>query len=251
MKKILLIPIFLFCFASISFGQACAGSLGDPVVKQTFPTAGALPAGATTYINNGGQCPNDGFYSVVPSTTGCFGAWHTVTDHTTGGGTNIMIINAAYTAGEFYSQTVSGLCPGVSYEFSSYIINLLRSTGCTSNPNRFPNVTFRIETTAGVLIKSFNTGNVPTVAGTATLTAANWTRYATFFTSTASTVVLKLINNAPGGCGNDLAIDDIEFRACGPTLSATVSGGSTKCVGTPSPLSSSISAGYTTPQYQW
>ncbi len=253
MKKIvLLIPIFLFWFTSTSFSQSCAGSLGDPVVKQNFPSTGALPAGSTNYTYVANQCPSDGYYSVLSSTTGCFGnSWHTVTDHTTGGGTNFMIVNAAYTAGEFYNQTVSGLCPGVSYEFSSYIINLLRSTACTSNPNRFPNVTFRIETTAGALIQSFSTGNVPIVAGTASITASQWTRYATFFTSTASTVVLKLINNAPGGCGNDLAIDDIEFRPCGPTLSASISGGTTKCVGTPSPLSSSISAGYTTPQYQW
>jgi large repetitive protein len=251
-KTFLLIPIFLFCFASIGFGQSCAGSLGDAVVKQNFPSVGTLPAGSTNYTYVANQCPGDGYYSVMSSTTGCFGnSWHTVTDHTTGGGTNIMIVNAAYTAGEFYSQTVSGLCPGVSYEFSSYIINLLRSTACTSNPNRFPNVTFRIETTAGALIRTFSTGNVPTVAGTANISASQWSRYATFFTSTASTVVLKLINNAPGGCGNDLALDDIEFRPCGPTLSASISGGSTRCVGTPSPLSSAISAGYTTPQFQW
>jgi large repetitive protein len=253
MKKIFLLFLsFLFCATVITFGQSCSGSLGDPVVKQNFPTAGVLPAGSTnyTYINN--QCPSDGSYTVRASTTGCFGnSWHTVSDHTTGGGTNIMIINAAYTAGEFYNQTVSGLCPGVSYEFSSYIINLLRSTACTSNPNRFPNVTFRIETTAGALIKSFSTGSLPTVAGTASITASQWTRYATFFTSTTSTVVLKLINNAPGGCGNDLALDDIEFRPCGPMLSASISGGTTKCVGTTSPLSSSISGGYTNPQYQW
>jgi large repetitive protein len=251
-KNFLLLFCVLTCFSYNSFGQACTGSLGDPVVKQNFPTAGALPTGSTTYTHVANQCPSDGSYSVRASTTGCFSnSWHTISDHTTGGGTNVMVINASYTAGEFYSQTVSGLCPGVGYEFSSYIVNLLRSTACTSNPNRFPNITFRMETTAGVLIKTFNTGNVPTIAGTATITAAQWSRYATFFTSTTSTVVLKLINNAPGGCGNDLALDDIEFRPCGPTLSASIAGSTTKCIGTSSTLSSTISSGYTTPQYQW
>ncbi len=239
--------------------QQCAGSLGDPVTKINFGAGAtnpgsALATGITNYGFVSSACPSDGSYTVRNATTGCFGnSWHTLTeDHTPGDADGqMMIVNAANTAGEFYRQTISGLCPGTGYELSAFVVNLLRSTACTTNPNRFPKLTFQIESTSGTVLGTFNTPAVPTIAGTATVTPASWSRFGLFFTSNASTVVLKIINNAPGGCGNDLALDDIEFRPCGPTLLSTIAGTTTVCSGTPITISSTIAAGYTTPTYQW
>ncbi|MBO0931297.1 SprB repeat-containing protein [Fibrella aquatilis] len=249
------------------FAQACNGTLGDPILNQTFGN-GSNPGPAIssltnyTYVNNG--CPGDGYYTLrnstyttpASSTAGCFSnSWHALTsDHTGDGNGYMMVINASYTAGQFYNQTITGLCGGTTYEFSAWIINLLKSTACTSNASRFPNLTFRIETTTGNLIQSVSTGNVPTT-GVGNSTPV-WSRYATFFTTPAGTssVVLKLINNAPGGCGNDLALDDIQFRPCGPSLTASGNAGASHspiCLGQSANLTSTITAGYTSPSYQW
>lgn len=45
-----------------------------------------------------------------------------------------------------------------------------------------------------------------------------------FFTTptNVSGVVLKIFNNASGGCGKDLALDDITVRPCGPKLTPAI-----------------------------
>ncbi|MFN3852669.1 MAG: hypothetical protein ACK4NY_24790, partial [Spirosomataceae bacterium] len=241
--------------------QSCSGSLGDPVVNVTFGSGTnpgpILPSGQTNYTFSSSGCIQDGFYGIrttaVANTTdnsSCYaGGWLLSTrDHT--GDTNgyMMVVNASFSPGEFFKTTISGLCGGTTYEFSSWIMNILRSGACSSNAQRFPNVTFRIETTSGTVLKTFSTGNIPENS------TPVWNRYATFFTTPTgvSTVVLRLTNNAPGGCGNDLALDDIQFRACGPTLTATMNPASGKiCVGQSVSLAANISAGYNNPVFQW
>jgi large repetitive protein len=248
----LAITVTFLLFNQSIYAQSCAGSLGDAIVNQDFGTGtnpgAALGATATNYTYTTG-CPNDGSYAMRSSIISCNAGWHNVPQDHTPGDVNgyMMLINASYTAGQFYNQTVTGLCGNSTYEFSSWIMNILLNTACTTNANRFPNITFRIETTAGALIQSFTTGNV---AGATTPT---WVRQATFFTTPAgvSTVVLKLINNAPGGCGNDLVLDDIQFRPCGPTVSASAAPSTTICQGGSVNLTGSISAGYNLPVYQW
>ena len=234
MKKVILSLFVVYCFTlnlSSSYAQSCSGSLGNPIVDVNFGTGtnpgAALATGSTNYTYSNSDCPNDGSYTIRNSTgspgNGCFGnSWFYLAEDHTPGDVNgyMMVINAANAPGEFFKQTVTGLCTGTTYELSSWVINLLTTGACTSNPNRFPNITFQVETTTGTVIKTYNTGNI--VAGS----TAAWVRQATFFTMPAgqNSVVLKLINNAPGGCGNDLAIDDIQFRACGPVLTASISG---------------------------
>ncbi|RYZ21478.1 MAG: gliding motility-associated C-terminal domain-containing protein, partial [Chitinophagaceae bacterium] len=80
-----------------------------------------------------------------------------------------------------------------------------------------------------------------------------------FFTTTASVadVVVRMTNNAPGGCGNDLLLDDITFRPCGPLLTPGFTGSpgtqKTVCAGTAASfdLTVGVSAGYVTPRFQW
>src|SRR5690606_474812 len=73
------------------------------------------------------------------------------------------------------------------------------------------NVRFEIWNTAEtVLLGAGNTGNI---MGTA---APLWQQFGIVFTTgTETSVILKMKNNGVGGCGNDLAIDDITFSACG------------------------------------
>ncbi|GAB3718239.1 hypothetical protein GCM10027592_60970 [Spirosoma flavus] len=119
-----------------------------------------------------------------------------------------MIVNGAFEAGEFYKQPIAaGLCPGTSYELSLWAVNLIKPGVCQNSV--LPNLTIRVETEDGTLLKAIGLG---TIAETPT---PIWNQYATVFTApmTNERVVIKLLNQE-GGCGNDLAIDDIQLRQC-------------------------------------
>lgn len=235
--------------------QLCSGSLGDPVVKIDFGSgtsihASALGSEITSYSWSSLDFPPDGSYTVENSTAGSGSVWWSTTDHTGNSGGYMMVVNASYSLTDyFYKKTVTGLCPGTTYEFAAWVVNLLRSSDL--HP---PNITFQILNTAGDILNSYTTGAIPL-----TSSGATWKQYGFYFTTPAgsSSVVIKMINNSLGGApANDLALDDITFRACGPTVAATLTGGltSTEVCGVDAInfiLSSSVGTGYTSPSYQW
>ena len=266
MKKIrshsrFLVNLFVLLFYVITASQAqiCTGSLGDPVVNLTFgsgPNPGpTLKPGTTTYAFTNSICPDDGFYTIVNNTSGCFGnSWLTYNeDHTPGDIMGyMMLVNASVAPGVFFVDTVKNLCANTNYEFATWITNVITPTSCNGSPNK-PKLTFNIETADGVILTTYNTGDI------AETTNPVWKQYGFFFTTTAtsSTVVIRITNNAPGGCGNDLALDDITFRPCGPTVTAG-SANTTQsvidiCSGDASSttLSANVGSGYTLPAFQW
>jgi gliding motility-associated-like protein len=206
-----------------SHAQVCTGSLGDPVINQDFGsgTNPGAPLGSdvTNYNYLGSDCPNDGSYTIATSTSNCFGStWHSLThDHTGNPNGYMMIVNASASPGLFYTQKTDAgqLCSSTTYEFAAYITNLIIPSACGGASSQ-PNITFSIETTAGVVLKTYNTGDIPPTDDVI------WKQYGTFFTFPpgVTSVIVKMINNAPGGCGNDLALDDITFRACGQVVQA-------------------------------
>ena len=196
------LAMLLFCFC-----RSEAQSLGDPIVNITFGSgsatrAGALSAdsGSTTYTYSSSGFPSDNYYTIANTTAGMFNGWWTTTDHT--GNTNgyMMIVNGSYTPGIFYTRAVAGLCGSTTYQFAAWIKNLLNYSGI------LPNITFSIETKSGTVLGSGNTGDIAT--------GNVWIQYPFTFTTPANTdtIVIKMTNNAPGGIGNDIAIDDITFR---------------------------------------
>ena len=201
-------------FAQLGF---CGGNSGDPIFMETFGSGitngPPLPFGTTTY-SYVDERPYDGSYT-ISSNTSWFG-WHDVEDHTPGD-TNgkCFIVNADYTAGEFFRTTIYGLCENTTYEFSSWLINLLPASGCDGNGIPI-NVKFQIwDDTDTTLLASGDTGDLQAT------TSPVWEQYALVFTTLSgqTSVILKMINNGTGGCGNDLAIDDIIFKSCGDFIS--------------------------------
>lgn len=202
----------------------CGGSSGDPIFTETFGSGisnNALPSGTTTYNFINGF-PDDGFYTVSNGTFGNFFDWHQIQDHTindTNG--KCLIVNAATAPGEFYKTTISGLCETTTYQFSAWLINLARLGGfCSSQPGgTIPiNVRFEIWDSTDTNRLAFgDTGNIIDVS------VPIWENYGLVFQTLAgqNTVILKMINNGAGGCGNDLAIDDIEFKSCGDMVTVT------------------------------
>ena len=257
MKTVVIFLLLPFYFSSSIYAQLCLGSLGDPVVNITFGS-GANPGAALNSLNNytysPNDCPNDGGYTIANATRNCFGStWHSLSEDHTPGDVNgyMMVVNASFNPGDFFVKTVDGLCPNTTYEFASWILNILKPSSCGGAGIK-PNITFNIETLSGTVLQTYKTGDIPSS------TSPEWKQYGFFFTTSAgvNSVVLRMTNNAPGGCGNDLLLDDITFRACGPLVTAHITGSTDSvdiCTGDNSvfTMQANVSAGYNDPVYQW
>ena len=225
-RKVGWLALLLFLFGQ----KGQAQSLGDPIVNITFGSgtnrsSGALAAdsGSTTYLYSA-AFPNDGYYTIVNSTVGLNRGWWTTNDHTGNPGGYMMVVNGSYDPGIFYTRTVGGLCGNTTYQFAAWIKNLLNYNAI------LPNVSFSVETTSGIVLGSGTTGNIPE--------ANVWMQYPFTFTTPVGTesVVIKMTNNAPGGIGNDIAIDDITFRPYGAPVQAVFNQSATDmatCAGAP------------------
>lgn len=141
----------------------------------------------------------------------------------------MLVINAAYRIDSAFQQTISGLCPNTYYEISCWMRNICSKCGCDSNgkgatnssgPPYYiptgtgdssgvaPNLTFEIDG-----IDYYTSGNL--------MYNGQWVKKGfTFLTGPSQTsFTLKFFNNAPGGGGNDWALDDISVSTCSPNMS--------------------------------
>ena len=233
--------------ATQSTAQTCDGSLGDPVINEDFGSGQGvgfpLPYSTTTLTYDPSGCPGgEGTYSIISSLTpyqNCRrDSWFSVLqDHTGNPNGYMMIINASEQPSIFFTQKANGLCPNTTYEFSAYILNLIMKSAVDmfgAPVYSEPDIQFSIETTSGQVLATYTSGTIqPTDQPT-------WGKYGVYFTTPAdvSDVVVKMTNLAQGGYGNDLILDDITFRACGPVIEAgfgSVNGPVTEqvCVGSP------------------
>jgi gliding motility-associated-like protein len=242
-------PVILY--SSPATAQLCTGSLGDPVVNIDFGYGGSntgyVPTNSYAYTSS--PCPNDGYYTITNSTANCFGnTWHTVSSDHTGNGA-FLLVNASYEPGDFMISKVTNLCPNTTYEFAAWIVNVLSRYGIK------PNITFSIETESGTVLQQYNTGDI------AETPSAIWRQYGFFFVTppTNPVIVLRMRNNAPGGIGNDIGLDDITFRPCSATLLTSHINGNTTdtvnvCEGAAGiyNFTGNVSSGsYSLPLYQW
>ncbi len=157
-------------------------------------------------------CPSDGYYSFASYTTACFNDdWHTLPeDHTAGDvDGNMLLVNAAPNEGVFLKTPVPGLKSNTIYEFGVWLMNLCKPTRKCPFP-LLPRLHIRLESPDGTIVANIVTGEVPRFP------EPRWVRYFSTFTTPASTstLMLVMIDNSPGGCGNDFALDDITFREC-------------------------------------
>lgn len=248
--------LLLLMATTVTRGQCSPGS----IICETFGAGpkGALPQGQTNFSYRAIACPNDGEYNVMDTVSSrCHGeAWHYVAeDHTPGDVQgNMFVVNASYQPSEFYSQRASGLCPGVTYEFSLWVLNInkvMEPGPCDEFRLRNPIIAMRVEQADGTLIREVMQPAVPRT------TTPTWVQLSMQFVIQTNTndVVVKLINQGLGGCGNDLAIDDIGFRPVHPQLTIQFTGSSatetTVCADTRLALSVGAAAGYPNPAYLW
>jgi gliding motility-associated-like protein len=254
-KCFLLLSCLLVFLLNNAAAQTCNGSLGDPIVNINFGAGSnfgpALSAGTTSSLQyQAATCPGDGFYSIVNYTSGCWASdvvWHTATDHTGNGNGYFMLVNASSQPSNFYIQTINGLCEGTTYQFAAWLVNMCSVMGIN------PNITFTIEKTDGSILATYNTNDIPII------NPFTWTQYGVYFTTPVgvSTVVLRMRNNAPGGVGNDLGLDDITFRPSGPAIQTSIINHATDtvslCADDTSTLqfTASVENCYASTAYQW
>ncbi|MBL4675652.1 MAG: gliding motility-associated C-terminal domain-containing protein [Mucilaginibacter sp.] len=216
-KLLLLLCLLLLC-GRVS-AQVCTGSLGDPVFTFDFGSGTTPKFPTTDYTFVGGSCPNDGQYALSKTETGCHDdTWHQVLHDHTGNDGYMMVVNADEVADKVFftketnieGTNIGALCEKTVYEFSAYILNLIKSN--QSGAIR-PRLSFVITDLSGNIIKQSDQFDIPEVSD-----PNGWQKYGVFFETPAgvTSVIVKMVNNAPGGNGNDLLLDDITFRPCIP-----------------------------------
>ncbi|MEO6314162.1 MAG: T9SS type A sorting domain-containing protein [Chitinophagaceae bacterium] len=136
----------------------------------------------------------------------------------------MAVINASYRTDTAFLDTVRNLCPNTSYEYSAWFRNICRRCGVDSvgtqalNPGYLPtgpgdssgvhpNLTFNING-----FDYYTTGDMGYTG--------QWVKKGfTYRTGPSETqMIINIRNNAPGGGGNDWAIDDIGVASCTPIL---------------------------------
>ncbi|PTS97396.1 hypothetical protein DBR11_17195 [Pedobacter sp. HMWF019] len=220
LKKSFIVFCLIWAIQQQSFAQQiCTGSFGDPVINIDFGRGtsnfGPSLGSSTSYRYVGFDHPEDGEYAIAKSTNGMLpNAWFQIPNHTPNDPDGyMMIVNANYETGIFYEAEVNtDLCPNTTYQFAAWVINLLKYDG------RKPRLVFSILTTDNQVLGSKDTGDIP--EGTAT----DWKQYSLEFTTPANVnrIKIRIANNGPGGGGNDIALDDITFRACGPEINTSI-----------------------------
>ena len=179
--------------------------------------------------------------------------WVNLTDHTGGANGRMLLVNADAANTTFYRDTIHPLCPNQEYSlffFAAFIGNSSYQTVCDGFGGfKYPNIQIRIrDAVSGAVITEGYSGNITTSA---------WNQYGIRFVMPPgfSTVIIELINAGEGGCGNDLAIDDIQFGTCSAAPTVSLSTTTAGCLGGNTTFSASLTnSGVIAPGmevYQW
>ncbi|WP_295124072.1 gliding motility-associated C-terminal domain-containing protein [uncultured Chitinophaga sp.] len=253
--------------------QECLGSfVSSANFKETFGTFAAgearrcitnPPAPAPPIIEyncNTTTALADDWYNVYWDTqVGGRTEWAASSDHTGDTRGGMLICNSSETPKTFFRKEITGLCPGAVYNFTAWFQNLdgrqVLENNCRSG-YEYTGVTFIIEDLAtGTQLANFPTRDV-----SANLASTDkWVRFGGSIRLAAgqTSVVLKIRNDHPGGCGNDIAIDDIAFEYCAPKIFSYIDGLKSDrdaiCQGAPIRLTSEIDPVnyFLNPLFQW
>lgn len=146
----------------------------------------------------------------------------------------MLVINSAYKTDTAFKYTVTNLCPGTHYEISAWFRNICYKCGCDSNGNGTGStgyIPFATNDSSGVQpniafgvngVDYYTTGNIPYtgVTPTGSDSTNKWVKKGFIYITGPSeaSFTLTIRNNAPGGGGNDWALDDISVATCLPNM---------------------------------
>ena len=211
-KYLLIFGLLLLSSYSVHSQDAiCDGNLGDNIfVDGDFGTGIANSPDQpdniiTTYSYVQQTPPSDGSFTITNNMgawSNLFGTWLPLEDNSNDPNGYFMVVNADFTPGIMYEEIINDLCENTLYVFTADVINVVRRGVLDHIP---PNVSFLLDE-----VEQYSTGEIQQ--------DETWRTFGFTFTTGPGVTSMKLSlrNNAPGGIGNDLAIDNITFRACGP-----------------------------------
>jgi hypothetical protein len=178
--------------------------------------------------------------------------WINLTDHTGDPNGRMLLVNADATNKVIYRDTIGALCPYQQYSlfyFASFVGNSSYQTLCNGFGGfKFPKIQMRVrDRVSGLVLTQLSTPDI---------TSTSWNQYGLKFImpSGFSSVILELINDGEGGCGNDVAIDDIQFGTCDALPVVSLSTVTAGCIGGNTTFTSTLNdpaAIFGTPDYQW
>ena len=211
----------------ISNGTDYSGSLIPPINTDVF-----------TITNNANNANTSEFISLTDKTGDING--------------RMLVVNADAVSNKMYSGSFTyTLCPKQQYSISLYAAflgNNSYETKCNAFGGfRYPRIKVRIrDGVSGLIITEISTPEI---------IATTWQQYGVKFVSPASytSIIFELINDAPGGCGNDIALDEIQFGSCDPVPLVGVNAVA-GCVGNISTFTGGLSDPGAIPgtkDYQW
>ena len=142
-------------------------------------------------------------------------AWNGLEDHTPGDTNGRMaVFNASFSPGTFYETTIGGTLPNVPITYSFWVLNIMSTHNYAGSI--LPNITVEFLDLSNNVLATYNTGNIGRCnggTGVNTCAQSQWQQYSTTVNLGNTTqFIIRFKNNAPGGGGNDLAIDDILIR---------------------------------------
>lgn len=184
-------------------GASCTYCFEDGVASADY--------GTCTYQYLGSL--NDGEYTVVDKIFDH--GWTAPEDHTPSDTNGRMaVFNASYDPGTFYETTITGVMPNSPITYSFWVLNIMPQVNYPGSI--LPNITVEFLDTSNNVLSTYNTGDIGRCnggTGVNTCVANEWQQYSTTVNLGAVTdFTIRFKNNAPGGGGNDLAIDDIVLR---------------------------------------
>lgn len=185
----------------------------------------------------------------------------------------MMVFNAAYKTDTAFQFNVANACPNTFYEVSAWFKNVCYKCGQDSagrgqwsGSSYIPtatNDTTGVKPNIAIKVNNldyYNTGDIQyQSAGVSRLSttadpANQWVKRAFVYKTdeTTTNFTLTLRNNAPGGGGNDWAIDDISFKTCSPSMQMTPNASQTFCSNSQVDMRVFIESYYNMYQYyQW
>lgn len=134
-------------------------------------------------------------------------------DHTGNANGRMLVVNGDAPPRIIFRDTLPTSCPGRQYSFSfwtAFPYNATYQSTCDALGGfRYPK--FRIR------FRDITTGLTAVEDTTTNITSNNsWTQFGYRWTMPIgySNLIMEIVNDAPGGCGNDFLLDDIVYGSC-------------------------------------
>ncbi|MFT3700924.1 MAG: T9SS type A sorting domain-containing protein [Agriterribacter sp.] len=192
-----------------TFGTGSGLSTAIPAATGTAGTAATDYTGSTTQ-----PIDIEKYALATNANQGNTSRWVSLTDHTNGSG-KMMVVNGDVKSNKLYTDKINISCGNLRYSLFAFVSNISNSAygsfcdafGGIINPK----LIFTVRNAAN--------GNIITNLTTPDITSSAWTQYGMKFVmpSGISQITIEITNAAAGGCGNDVAIDDVQFGLCDPS----------------------------------